>query len=271
MLRKNSDAVMSVLKPADVVLDIGGWAHPFNRANYIMDAEPHETRGYYNQTFAKNSPIPPIGGTLEHFTKDSWIQRDICEKTPFPFRDKELDYVICSHTLEDIRDPLWVCAEMIRIAKRGYIEVPSRLCESCRGAEIGIVGLSHHRWLIDINGSSIRFLMKLHSIHGHWKYSLPAKCRRRLTEEQKVQSLFWEGEFKFYETTIYGPEAQEAELERFVRSIRPYHALPLEVDRIARWARQFVRRGNAYIHRLVRGHGPSPPPAEDSTWLDRGP
>src|SRR4051794_13540 len=106
MFSKNSDIVMASLNPNDVVLDIGGWAHPFNRANYIMDAMPYETRGYYNRTFAKDNPLPPIGGTVECFTKDTWIQRDICDKTPFPFRDKELDYVICSHTLEDIRDPL---------------------------------------------------------------------------------------------------------------------------------------------------------------------
>ena len=98
MLAKNSDAIMEMLKASDLVFDIGGWAHPFNRANYVMDAEPYETRGYYNRTFARNSPYPPIGGTVEHFTERTWIRRDICEKTPFPFRDKELDYVICSHS-----------------------------------------------------------------------------------------------------------------------------------------------------------------------------
>ena len=59
MLAKNSDAIMEMLKASDLVLDIGGWAHPFNRANYVMDAEPYETRGYYNRTFARNSPYPP--------------------------------------------------------------------------------------------------------------------------------------------------------------------------------------------------------------------
>src|SRR5271154_4133672 len=118
MYQKNSDLIMGQLRPSDVVLDIGGWAHPFNR-------------GYYNRTFAKNNPFPPIGGTVEYFTPSTWIERDICSHQPYPFKDKELDYVICSHTLEDIRVPLWVCSEMIRIAKAGYIEVPSRLWETC--------------------------------------------------------------------------------------------------------------------------------------------
>ena len=263
MLMKNSDAIMALLKPEDVVLDIGGWAHPFNRANYIMDAEPYETRGYYNRTFAKNNPFQPIGGTVEHFTKNTWIQRDICEKTPFPFRDKELDYVICSHTLEDIRDPLWVCAEMIRIAKRGYVEIPSRLSESCRGSEEGIVGLAHHRWLIDIDGSHIRFLMKLHTIHAHWKYSFPASHLKSLAEEDKVQWLFWDGSFQFCEMTLHGGD-QAAELERFVKSIKPYHPLQLGVDRMVRGAKLFVVRGSKYIHRIIRGHGLAAAPSGKS-------
>jgi len=160
MFLPNSDLIMSELPDSAVVLDIGGWAHPFNRANYVMDAEPYETRGYYNRTFARINPLLPLGGTVERFTSNTWIQRDICEKTPYPFEDKSIDLVICSHTLEDIRDPLWVCSEMIRIAKAGYIEVPSRRWESCRGHEPGIAGLSHHRWLIGIEGNGLRFIQK---------------------------------------------------------------------------------------------------------------
>lgn len=225
MLLQNSDLIMSQLQPSDVVVDIGGWAHPFNRANYIIDVERYETRGYYNRTFARNNPIPPMGGAVEHFTRDTWIQRDICEKTPFPFADKSVDFVICSHTLEDIRDPLWVCSEMIRIGKAGYIEVPSRVWESCRGHEPGIAGLSHHRWLIDVGDNRILFYQKYHRIHN-WRYSLPAAVMRRLAEREKVSWLFWKDSFEFSEVTLHG-EAQLNELERFVKITHPYPALLL--------------------------------------------
>lgn len=245
MLQKNSDLIMGLLKPSDVVLDIGGWAHPFNRANYVMDQESYETRGYYNRTIGKITPIPPLGGTVEYFTPSTWIQRDICAHQPYPFADKQFDYVICSHTLEDIRDPLWVCSEMIRIGKRGYIEIPSRLWETCRGFEPGIVGLSHHRWLIDINGNEISFAMKFHSIHGHWKLSLPAKVVKSLAEEKKVQWLFWDDSFSFREITLHG-EAQVNFLEDFVKSVKPYPAWLLKTDSTLRAARHLLHR--AYRH-----------------------
>ncbi len=229
MFLPNSNLIMSELSDSTVVLDIGGWAHPFNRANYVMDAEPYETRGYYNRTFARNNPFPPLGGTIERFTSDTWIQRDICEKTPYPFKDKSIDLVICSHTLEDIRDPLWVCSEMIRIAKAGYVEVPSRRWESCRGHERGITGLSHHRWLIDIQDNEVRFLQKFHKIHK-WRYSLPAAALRRMSEKEKVSWLFWRDSFEFREVTLHG-DAQTDELERFVDSIQPYPAALVSANR----------------------------------------
>lgn len=234
MFKANSELIMQRLKPDDKVLDIGGWALPFNRANFIMDAEAYETRGYYNRTFARNNPFPPIGGNVECFNAQHWIQRDICDKEPYPFASRELDFVICSHTLEDVRDPLWVCSEMIRIGKAGYIEVPSRVFESCRGHEPGIAGLSHHRWLIDIDGSgsSIQFMQKIHRIHNR-QYSLPNSVAKTLTETQKVQWLFWEDTFCYSETTLHGSD-QLDELERFVSAIRPYPRLLAQGEYVLR-------------------------------------
>jgi len=43
---------------------------------------------------------------------------------PYPFQDKHFDFLICSHVLEHLDDPVRTCAEFSRIAKAGYIEVP---------------------------------------------------------------------------------------------------------------------------------------------------
>jgi hypothetical protein len=236
MHEPNVKRILNLLSPTDVVLDIGGWARPFNRANYVIDAEPFETRGFYGDA------RPAQGGTQEFFTKETWIQRDLCDREPFPFGDNEIDFAICSHTLEDIRDPLWVCSEIARIAKCGYIEVPSRIAESCRGVEPNQVGWSHHRWLVDIEGAGMKFLMKYHTIHSHWRFSLPESYLRRLSDEQQIQFLFWDDSFEFSEMTIHGVENIAQELESFVRRTGPYKNWLLQLDRQMRQLRRFERR-----------------------------
>ena len=221
MYAPNVARVLASLADDDVVVDIGGWACPFNRANYILDAGPFDTRGYY-----RTIGLPPSqGGEVEHFSRDRWIVRDLCDREPYPFADKSVDFVICSHTLEDVRDPLWVCAEMVRIAKAGYLEVPSREWETCRGHESPrTAGLSHHRWLIDIEDARVTFLMKYHLIHAHERYSLPASHLRAMSAERSVQWLFWSDGFAAEERTIHGLDAQAAELASYVARVRPYPA-----------------------------------------------
>ena len=101
---------------------------------------------------------------------------------------------------------------MIRIGGRGYIEFPSRVCESCRGWENPLLaGLSHHRWLVEVFGNHIVFLMKYHLLSSHWKLCLPASFLRRMKEAEKVAWLFWNDSFTFEEKIIHGVENLEAE------------------------------------------------------------
>jgi hypothetical protein len=249
MLEQNAAKILAQLTPNDLVLDIGGWACPFNRANWVMDSQPYETRGFYETIGMPRQQ----GGAREHFTVDTWVQRDICDREPFPFADRQFDFVICSHTLEDVRDPLWVCSEMIRVGKRGYIEVPSRVAESARGWEHHrIAGLSHHRWLIDVQHRRIEFLHKNHCIHSHWRFSLPRTYLRNLPEDRKVRWLFWEDSFEFSERMIHGLAELQAELEQYVQSVRPYNTVRLEIDGVARRTANFAKRFYGGIVRRLR-------------------
>ena len=240
MFEPNVQRILDGLSPTDVVLDIGGWASPFNRANYILDAEPYETRGFY-RTFGG---APFQGSAEEHFSKATWIQRDICDHTPYPFADKSVDFVICSHTLEDVRDPLWVCREMARIARRGYIETPSRIAETTRGWEHPrLAGLSHHRWFVEMGDNRVRFTMKFHRVHSHWRLSFPHDYLLALPPEERVQWLFWEDRFDVEEVvTIHSPAQIDAALERFVSDTRPYPEWQLSADRTWRQLRDRATR-----------------------------
>jgi len=143
------------IKAGEKVLDIGSWNDVFPRANVIIDINPYETR--------KNK----YPDEKEHFSKETWLQSDVNKMDTWArFSDKEFDFVICSHLLEDIRDPLFVCEQLIRIAKRGYIEVPTRYRECSRAAATDTVsGYDHHRWLVDVIDDSLVFTAKLHWAH----------------------------------------------------------------------------------------------------------
>jgi hypothetical protein len=192
-----------------VVLDIGAWGRPFRRADLVMDQMPYETRGLYGFD----------GAEPERFDASRWLRRDICDKTPFPFEDNEIDFVICSHTLEDIRDPIWVCQEMVRIAKAGYVEVPSRLQEQSYGVNGPWVGWSHHRWLVDIDAehrdaAHIDFVYKPHFVHGKPAAHFPAGFAAALSPQECVQWLWWTGRFTAAERVFTTP----AEIDHYVES-----------------------------------------------------
>ena len=200
MLAANLERVLAEVDDDAVVLDIGGWGKPLARADWVLDLMPYETRGLYGRD----------GDGEERFDERTWIQRDICDREPFPFADDQVDFVVCSHTLEDIRDPIWVCSEINRIGKAGYIEVPSRLEEQTFGVHGPWVGWSHHRWLVDITGDRIEFVFKHHTIHSRRKEHFPAAFRSTLREEERVQWLFWKGGFEYGERILMDGEEAES-------------------------------------------------------------
>lgn len=212
MFDKNCKKLLKLLSPTDVVLDIGGWAIPFNRANYVVDLMPYKTRGIHGSQ----------GPDKEYFSNDTWIMQDI-NRTPLPFKEKQIDFVVCSHTLEDITNPIFVCSEIIRVGKRGYIEVPSRTIETIMGMEgERFAGYSHHCWLIDIVNDSITFRFKNHFIHHSWKYHLPKSYVKKLKAEDHVSYLFWENNFHYEEIITTSSLNLRREMAEFVKSKNAY-------------------------------------------------
>ncbi len=220
MFEPNVPEILKLIErsPNALVLDVGGCASPFNRANWIIDRLPFEERGFYEKTGLLRSQ----GGEREFFSEDTWVQRDICDREPWPFADNFFDFSICSQTLEDLRDPLYVCSELVRVSKAGYIETPSRVAESCRGWESPwIAGLSHHRWLIEVEGAHVRFLPKLHALHADFRLAFPRSYLQRLAPAERLAFLLWEGDFTFEEVVLRGKDRLES-LMKFVADRHTY-------------------------------------------------
>lgn len=224
------------------VLDIGGWADPFPRADYVLDMMPFETRGLYRQRgWVEDRDLGP-----ERFDESTWIKRDICDREPYPFDDDELDFVICAQTLEDVRDPVWVCSEMSRIAKAGYVEVPSMLEELTYGFRGPIVGREHHRWLVEINQDAgrISFSFKDHSLHHRQDAYFPAGFRDRLSEEERASTLWWRDSFEAVERHYVEVGAADEHLSEFVSAELARRGIaPAKPGRAARLAALLRRPG----------------------------
>ena len=216
------------------VLDVGGWARPLDRADWVLDLMPYESRGMLGHD----------GDGRERFGPDTWITRDICAREPWPFEDGSFDLAVCSHTLEDLRDPVWVCGELQRVARAGYIEVPSRLEEQAWEVQGPWVGWGHHHWLIDVGDGEITFVFKPHILGGIPGATFPAGFAARLSEGDRRQTMWWEGRFGFRERLFYEAEELHAYLTGFVsETLRDRPELrPARSGRAARLGRRLVSR-----------------------------
>jgi hypothetical protein len=232
MLADNARRVLDLIHPGEVVVDIGGWAQPFTRANYVVDLMPYETRGIFGR----------LGPEHESFTRETWLKVDVCTE-PLPFADKSVHYLICSHTLEDLRDPIRLCKEINRVARRGYIEVPSRRMESIRNLEHpGYPGYYHHHWLVEIDDRTITFRFKTPLMCSSWKYTFPRSYVRQLSAEDRVAYMFWEDSFGYREVIQLSEARVAADLEAFIRRYRGYPEWRYALDRLRPDLRTRVKR-----------------------------
>jgi hypothetical protein len=210
MDRENAIRIAASLPEAAKVLDVGGGAAPFPRATHVLDGMRFDEGG--QQIVKLLEDVSP-----KRFTRDTWYQADACDHKPWPYPDKYFDYATCSHMLEDIRDPIWVCSELQRVAKAGYIEVPSRIQEQCLGVENPTyAGYLHHRWLVDIRGNRVEFQHKPHNLHT-LKSAIVAKigATERLNPRYEIQFLEWNGSFDFGEVMILAESEIEHNLIEF--------------------------------------------------------
>lgn len=113
LLKAQRNAIIRAHLPKDArqIADVGCGHYPSKFANIAMDnaATDDEQRGGLSLS-AERAGVRFIDIDLNRF--------------PYSFADKEFDYLICTHVLEHVADPVRTCKEFTRIAKAGYLEVP---------------------------------------------------------------------------------------------------------------------------------------------------
>lgn len=125
------------IKEGDKVLDIGSGNYPFPLATHLADFYEEKTTHRAGPLIKDNRPFSN------------------CSVEDTPFKDKEFDFVYCSHVLEHVENPGRACDEIMRIGKRGYIETPARTSDIM----FNFTGIkNHHKWYVSFAGNTLVFI-----------------------------------------------------------------------------------------------------------------
>ncbi len=111
------------VSPHTVVLDIGVGGYPFPLATILTDRFLGNTHHRTEEIVLNGKPFI------------------VSDMNFLPFSDKSIDFVYCSHVLEHVDDPVHACSEIVRVGKRGYIEVPTLGKDLLFGSAKG-----RHKW-----------------------------------------------------------------------------------------------------------------------------
>ena len=208
ILRSNLPRLRDHCRSATSVLDVGGWHNPFNLATHVLDIMPYETR-------RREDALDPEDA--ERFTRETWQIHDACEGN-WPWPDNFFDFSVCSHTLEDIRDPIVVAKELVRVSRSGYVEVPSRAREifvKDRFARLKMlfgkmpeIGFPHHRWFCELNDGELHFFHKGQEVGiDRNSYMTRGELGRKMTEAESGIGIFWTDSFTAREIIIGAHES----------------------------------------------------------------
>lgn len=121
-----------------IVLDVGSGDKPHWRADVLLDR------------FIDTAHAGQRSGRAEARISRPMFDADASD---MPFDDEAFDYVVCSHVLEHVPDPSAVVAELTRVGKAGYIEVPE-------ASSAKILDFPSHLWWCRLDGSTLVFSAK---------------------------------------------------------------------------------------------------------------
>lgn len=124
---------------------MGGWSFPYVDA--LVD-------------FQMPGDIP---SHITHFQCDITHPDQWKDILAYVEKHGKFDFSICTHTLEDIMNPGFVCEQLSKISKEGYIAVPSKYIELTR-MEGPYRGYIHHRWIFVVRNQEFIGYPKLNVI-----------------------------------------------------------------------------------------------------------
>jgi hypothetical protein len=128
-----------IIQPGWIVGDYGGGTNPSEFSNIVIDPYPTNAAERGKKVIVAD-----------------------CQNLKGIISDKYFDFVIASHVAEHLQNPIAFCRELMRTAKRGYIETPSITYEL-------LFEWSEHIWLVTTRGDTLCFQAKSpENCEGHF-------------------------------------------------------------------------------------------------------
>jgi SAM-dependent methyltransferase len=176
--------------PDAVVLDVGSGDKPHWRADVLLDRYVDAAYGGQRSGRAAARISRPM------FDADA---------AAMPFADNVFDYVICSHVLEHVPDPAAVVAEMTRVGRAGYIEVPE-------AASAKILDFPSHLWWCRLADDGERQTLVFTAKQGRAFDPEIAEYIQRSGVEQRLAKLL-DAEFDFRVVSLPWTGSVEVRIE----------------------------------------------------------
>ena len=206
-------------------------------ATHVVDLLPYETR---------NCKLSLKMNEGEKFSGDTWHQAEFLDPNlRLPYPDKFFDFVVCSHTLEDLEEPVYLLNEIKRLSKAGYIEVPSRLDEQTLGIRDRAStssGHPHHHWIIDMSENSLTFYSKKASLSKDG-WQIPLMFTESLSKSNPyagILEFYFQDSFSFTSVPDHDPISLKKSIQ-FVESLNIPKLLFVE-DSVVRFGRRLKNR-----------------------------
>ncbi len=111
-----------------------------------------------------------------------------------PFKDNEFDFVVASHVLEHVQDPVLFLSEIQRVSSiGGYIEVPTKLEDN-----LVFENKKDHLWHIDFDDDENKIIIS--KKENYFEPILTVSTVKKLQKyfrKSLVIELYWENEINF--------------------------------------------------------------------------
>ena len=110
-----------------------------------------------------------------------------------PFKDNEFDFVFASHVLEHIKNVKIFISELERVAKKGYLELPTKLEDN-----FCFENRTDHEWQVDYDDINSKILLSERFEFFHPIFSVNTAQKFRDTfRSSMVFELYWENNIDY--------------------------------------------------------------------------